>query len=449
MENKWIESADKALQSVGIVNGKGDFPKTFSRYISGYGASIVQSGLVAASIFYEKKDSDSTNDRSLVVKSLLMILKERKVILDEVTSMALYAFNLSKVDLDKLLTNVDKALAAMKLVLRFYKKEENMTLTEPDVNFGCEIASDQELRITEREFRERYENDQENKTANVGWLYFRHYYRNLLFTPKKIISTNGEVETKRGNELELLFKKLNSYIFKSDITKFVSYNEEVIGAMQCNVKLYFKTTYPGLLIGSGISHSTGVTNDIKIGFQFDFSTGLPYIPGSSVKGVIRSMFPLLKETNKQTDDEKEYCELRCEYIRNIIKDSENEEWSNEDIVSLTKNIFECYPHDIFMDALIVGKDKTKISENNYFMGEDYITPHRSPLKNPIPIQFLKVLPEVKFCFSFCLNEQKLQNGKKLDVDFKKNLFKRILEDIGVGAKTNVGYGQLIYIEDIK
>ena len=77
MENKWIESADRALHAEGIVNGEGKFPKTFSSYISGYGASIVQSGLVAASIFYEKKDSDSASDRNLVVKSLLMILKEQ------------------------------------------------------------------------------------------------------------------------------------------------------------------------------------------------------------------------------------------------------------------------------------------------------------------------------------------------------------------------------------
>lgn len=448
MENKWIESADRALHAEGIVNEEGKFPKTFSSYISGYGTSIVQSGLVAASIFYEKKDSDSASDRNLVVKSLLMILKEHKAIPQEVSSMAIYAFELSKTGrLGKLLVVVDKALAAMKLVLRFYKKEENMVLTNSDKDFGCEITPGKEQRIKEEEFREQYESVEENTTANVGWLYFRHYYRNFLFTPMRIISTNGKKETKRGNELELLFKKQNNYIFKSDITKFVPLNKDVITAMQGNVKLYFKTTYPGLLIGSGISHGTGVTNDIKVGFQFDYSTGLPYISGSSVKGVIRSMFPLLKDVDKQTIEEKEYCKLRCNYIRNIIRENNNEEWSNEEILSLTKDIFEGHPHDIFMDALIVGKDKT--SQNNYFMGEDYITPHRCTLKNPIPIQFLKVLPQVKFCFSFRLNKFEIKNGKQFDIESKKNLFIKLLEDIGVGAKTNVGYGQLKYIEDSK
>lgn len=444
MENKWMESADSALHAVGIVNEEGKFPKTFSSYISGYGASIIQSGLVAASIFYEKKDSDAASDRSLVVSSLLNILKKHKAIPQNVSSMAIYAFNLSGGELDKLLIAVDKALAAMKLVLRFYKKEENIILTNPTNDFGCEITPGNELRITEEEYREQYESIEENTTANVGWLYFRHYYSKFSFNPKKIISTNGGKETKRGNELELQFKKQNNYIFKSDITKFVSLNEEVIKAMQGNVKLYFKTCYPGLLIGSGISHGTGVTNDIKVGYQFDYSTGLPYIPGSSVKGIIRSMFPLLKDADKQTNEEKEYCNLRCNYIRNIIIENNNEEWSNEEIASLTKDIFEGHPHDIFMDALIVGKDKT--SQNNYFMGEDYITPHRCTLKNPIPIQFLKILSEVKFCFSFCLNNFEMKNGKKLDIDSKKKMFIKILEDIGVGAKTNVGYGQLTYIE---
>ena len=51
-----------------------------------------------------------------------------------------------------------------------------------------------------------------------------------------------------------------------------------------------KTTYPGALIGSGLVHGVGDDHEIKIGFQFDYVSGLPYIPGSSVKGILRSMF---------------------------------------------------------------------------------------------------------------------------------------------------------------
>ena len=51
-----------------------------------------------------------------------------------------------------------------------------------------------------------------------------------------------------------------------------------------------QTRYPGLLIGVGNSHGSGGEADIDLGFTFDYVTGCPYIPGSSVKGVLRSAF---------------------------------------------------------------------------------------------------------------------------------------------------------------
>ena len=51
------------------------------------------------------------------------------------------------------------------------------------------------------------------------------------------------------------------------------------------------TTYPGMLVGTGYAHGTSESdNDIKIGFSFDYVTGQPYVPGSSVKGLLRCVF---------------------------------------------------------------------------------------------------------------------------------------------------------------
>ena len=57
--------------------------------------------------------------------------------------------------------------------------------------------------------------------------------------------------------------------------------------------------------------------------------------------------------------------------------------------------------------------------------------------------FVKVLPNVTFRFDFELKDSDLlkKEGKLL-------LFARILSDIGIGAKTNVGYGKF-NIEDIE
>ncbi|MFX4236648.1 RAMP superfamily CRISPR-associated protein, partial [Aliarcobacter butzleri] len=52
-----------------------------------------------------------------------------------------------------------------------------------------------------------------------------------------------------------------------------------------------KTTYPVLLIGSGNTHELP---DIKghaiLVFHFDYTSGIPQISGSSIKGLLRSAF---------------------------------------------------------------------------------------------------------------------------------------------------------------
>jgi len=146
---------------------------------------------------------------------------------------------------------------------------------------------------------------------------------------------------------------------------------------------------------------------LALGFDFDYTTGLPIVRGSSIKGVIRSAFP--------TKDNS----LKKEYIQSIV--------GNVDVEALKENLFE-NGDNIFFDAVIV-----KFKES--LIDEDYITPHSNELKNPIPIRFLKVSPEVSFEFSFSFDDIVISKEKK------KKLVKQIILDLGLGAKTNVGYGK--------
>ena len=76
------------------------------------------------------------------------------------------------------------------------------------------------------------------------------------------------------------------------------------------------------------------------------------------------------------------------------------------------------------------------------VGDDYITPHNNIIKNPIPILMMKVLPDVVFEFRFKLSNIKI-GEITITAEDKKHLFTKILSVLGVGAKTNVGYGNLI------
>ncbi len=181
------------------------------------------------------------------------------------------------------------------------------------------------------------------------------------------------------------------------------------------------TTYPGLLVGTGNPHDILQSDTaIKCGFTFDYVTGLPYLPGSSMKGVLRSAFP-------NSDQPKEEQPEHADFIRGLLgKDG-------LDVEAFKADIFE--HNDVFLDAF------PSLAKPQKLLAFDYITPHSADgFKNPVPIQILKIRPNVAFAFSFLLHDY-LQDGEVyVTAAEKAALFKDLLLWIGAGAKTNVGFG---------
>lgn len=157
--------------------------------------------------------------------------------------------------------------------------------------------------------------------------------------------------------------------------------------------------------------------EIKNGFSFDYTTGQPYIPASSVKGTLRSYF---KEKRMAVSE--------------IIKTKTEIEFSTKEMELLESDIFD--NSDVFLDAVIHNGDK-----DGYILSTDYITPHESPTKNPVPIRILKINPGVQIEFRFILNYHTI-NEKTVSQKMLEEIFKELLSLFGVGAKTNVGYGIL-------
>ncbi len=225
--------------------------------------------------------------------------------------------------------------------------------------------------------------------SNLGWLFYKDYFNGIHY--RNLESEHNENYLK-NKIVELIDKTID---IKEPLT---------LG----NSHIQATTTYPGLLLGSGYNHELPDTKGQAIlGFDFDYTTGLPIIRGSSVKGLLRSAFE------------------HQDYIQEILG-------LDIDVKKLEEEIFE-EQKDIFFDAEIVNAG-SKILE------DDYITPHKDALKNPIPLRFIKVAPNVTFRFDFYLTDGLITKEQKL------KLFMQILEDLGIGAKTNVGYGKL---KDIK
>lgn len=263
---------------------------------------------------------------------------------------------------------------------------------------------------------------------NLGLLFYKEYFKGIEF------KSNGEPE--------ITFN--NSDLFSASL-------DAVYPPINTENKTFPLTTlYPGLLIGSGYAHEIGgFEQELKLGFFFDHTTGLPCIPGSSVKGVLRDA------AEKANGHYLEYILSDIKDGKRILKDDATKEMAEaflkdnkEKLLGganseFVKTIFEgenlsVYKKDIFFDAFPIASG----NENGQFLDNDYITHHELPLKNPNPVQFLKVLPQVTFRFEFKLSNE------IMDVELKLELFRQILLDLGLGAKTNVGYGQFIDCENL-
>lgn len=226
--------------------------------------------------------------------------------------------------------------------------------------------------------------------ANIGWLFYKDYFRDLNYNDLKDKRNEDNIKEKVENIIKQTPK----------IEEFK--DEDILG----NTHFQAITTYPGLILGSGNAHELpSIEGQAILGFHFDYTSGLPVIQGSSIKGVLKSAFN------------------HPEFIQELLGDE------NLDVKALEKNIFD--NNDIFFDAVIIKADSY-----NKILGDDFLAPHGdNPLKNPIPLRFIKVLPNVTFRFDFELSDGIISKSNKTE------LFGKILSHLGLGAKTSVGYGQ--------
>lgn len=393
--------------------------------------------------------------------------------------------------------------------------------------------------------------------GNIGWKYNKAYFYNLRGD-----TTKGGLLKKQNDEL------LGAICDGSSLKQLSEVWKNIIAKDENIFQVELTTSYPGLITGIGVSHQTTLKwmdqNDqipeFKLGITFDYTTGLPIIPGSSIKGVLRSFFPimnqdkfcdcykekidyiaaiihkvcqlvpylknrelekqklrkdlliirsgmyavqskdeLLSQFKKQRENEilniegisdeefdaltsdqalmiaseerlaqyetetiesffrsfnrRERDELNKEIekeyndkINAILGDVNINDEDREKASSLALEMFEgkrdgmfipIYKRDTFFDAIPVSGD---INADGKLFAKDFITPHKNPFKDPEPICFMKIRSNVRFQFYFSLHDGVISKEEKL------LLIKYLLYKNGLGAKTNVGYGQFNYSE---
>ncbi|MDZ4778778.1 MAG: type III-B CRISPR module RAMP protein Cmr6 [Planctomycetia bacterium] len=160
----------------------------------------------------------------------------------------------------------------------------------------------------------------------------------------------------------------------------------------------------------------GREHPIEIGFAWHHTLGTPYLPGSSVKGVLRA------------------------YVRECFgKEVASDLFGPDDFKAE-----HCVGKWIFFDA-IPSKPVT--------LEADVMTPHYGPYyqgdaapgdwHNPVPIPFLAVAREQQFQFAFAPrgnDSYTLPDGTHVDNDKIAEWLTAALHWLGAGAKTNSGFG---------
>lgn len=264
---------------------------------------------------------------------------------------------------------------------------------------------------------------------NLSKAYYKDYFSDTSFCLEE-----GEIKAESKN-----IQSRNKHLLASANRDYLKAVQKIYLSSHLPVKHSFSLNvrYPGLVTGVGISHEAKVEGEFKLGIHLDYTTGLPVIYGSSVKGVLRSAFReenLLDVLPTLVPKLKKELEL----IQHKMQAKSLEEWAvsifGDDNDRDSRSVYE---RDIFFDAIVVDTNS-----HNRFLAADSITPHGSnPLKNPVPLTFVRIASGCKIEFRF-----RLIDSGPLTASEKETLFKAILIAFGIGAKTNVGYGRLEYKE---
>lgn len=185
---------------------------------------------------------------------------------------------------------------------------------------------------------------------------------------------------------------------------------------------------------------TGMEHPLENGFAFLNPYGLPYLPGSSVKGVLRNTARLLAED---------------------AFGEGNQGWTGDTILTLFGSEVPRGQEEsdhfrrgalTFWDVIVSPKSVTTGGKESQSMKVDILTPHQSHYLQgtatphdsgePNPVPFLCVGPGAEFNFHVQANAGLLGDCTDNWQELIHACFTYAFDWLGFGAKTAVGYGIL-------
>lgn len=278
--------------------------------------------------------------------------------------------------------------------------------------------------------------------VNLFHDYYRGYYDQRLVNPgfkeghseRTIEKANKRwADQKLSPELEPAFNDLHSRL------------------EQCATHyLEGTTTGDGFLADGGYAHQSWQSgmHDVQMGMAFDFTTGVPFLKGSSLKGILRShMWPTGRWQGRDGKDGKDIDKNRQDLNSLLASTLESAHLGEQ---HWNKYLFEggnprkdqnqrLHPNQ-WVSYLGAA---TCYSNEHHFQIQD-LAPQKTPIKKPIVLKFLSVRPGIKMrvYFSFPTLSPELH---KSDIENILTMMAWHLAENGLGAKSSYGYGTLTNI----
>lgn len=267
-------------------------------------------------------------------------------------------------------------------------------------------------------------NSLENDTANfslgftrlVEWEGNRESIKNSTRTIPKIAGKSEKQFPSAKKGLDVIHTKQKAFLE----------SRENLGL--CTFEFKARLVSP-FITGLGSGHPT------ETGMILDRNTGLPFIPASSVKGVLRLAHAVNIADGKEI--------VSFEKLRKYFGDADQKK---ENLVRGQIVFMDVYPEEITELSL----DIMNPHFSKYYSGEGDIQPVETEL--PIPVKFLTVPSGEKFYFrGYCLP---VRSNAYIDNRFTDEdktaicaMFERAFTDIGFGGKTSIGYGRFKMLPD--
>jgi CRISPR-associated protein Cmr6 len=187
----------------------------------------------------------------------------------------------------------------------------------------------------------------------------------------------------------------------------------------------------------------------EVGFEFSRPYGIPRIPGSALKGVMRRVAAEKLGIFETRDLDGSNQSLNRMDFQPSMTIEEVLELVNEDKESATQDWMEVFGHRDAAGAFVVYDAWLEPTEN--FLMADVMSVHHaqyysgkqvvpSETDEPVPVSYISVMPGVSFSFA-------IRAGSTAMLVPLIELLGEALVVKGIGAKTNMGYGRFALVDN--